>query len=103
MLARLTFQNTGPTQIPGVIAMTLADRVEGLPSIDPHYALIVVVFNATTETPQVQDAGWAGQGLTLHPALKESGDQLVLGAGVYERGLARVPARTVGVFVDLYS
>ena len=98
-MARLTFQNTGPTQIPGVIAMTLADRVEGLPSIDPHYELIVVIFNATTETQQVQDAEWSGRGLSLHPALSASGDPLVLEAMIDERGLARVPARTVGVFV----
>ena len=79
--------------------MTLANQVEGLPSIDPNYELLVVVFNATTETQQVQDAGWAGQGLTLHPALQASGDPVVLAAGVDERGVARVPARTVGVFV----
>ena len=100
VLARLTFQNTGPTQIPGVIAMTLADRVAGLPSIDPHYALIVVVFNATTETQMVQHDGWAGRGLALHPALKESGDPVVLEAVIDEHGVTKVSARTVGVFVS---
>lgn len=40
-----------------------------------------------------------GQGLTLHLALQRSGDPVVLGAGVDERGVASVPARTVGVFV----
>jgi len=99
VFARLTFQNTGPTQLPGVIAMTLANRVKGLPPLDPTYDLIVVIFNVTTSPQQVQHAGWAGQGLTLHPALQAAGDPVVLAAGVDERGVASVPARTVGVFV----
>jgi len=79
-----------------VIAMTLADQVAGLPPLDPNYALIVVVFNVTTETQQVQDDVWAGRGLALHPALQASGDPVVLAARVDERGVARMPARAVG-------
>ncbi|MCB0188679.1 MAG: DUF3372 domain-containing protein, partial [Caldilineaceae bacterium] len=100
VIARLAFHNTGPNQLPGLIVMSLSDQVDGLPSIDPHHDLIVVVFNATTHTQQFQKLDWQGCGLTLHPAHRASGDAVVLTASVNdEAGMVTVPARTVAVFV----
>ncbi len=100
VLARLTFHNTGPQQIPGLIVMSLADQVPGLPRLDPNYALIVVVFNATPHPQQFQKLDWQELGLTLHPALHANGDTVVLQAAVDDAaGVVTVPARTVGVFV----
>ncbi|MCB0183532.1 MAG: DUF3372 domain-containing protein, partial [Caldilineaceae bacterium] len=100
VIARLAFHNTGPHQIPGMIVMSLADQVPGLPSIDPNYDQIVVLFNATTNTQHFQKLDWQGMGLALHPALQTSRDPVVSAATVDdETGIATVPARTVAVFV----
>ncbi len=101
VMARLAFHNTGLNQIPGLIVMSLTDQVAGLPSIDPLYKLIVVVFNATTHTQHIQKLDWQGIGLTLHPALHTSGDPIVLQTVVDdENGGLTVPARTVAVLVS---
>ncbi|HRW06620.1 MAG TPA: pullulanase-type alpha-1,6-glucosidase [Caldilineaceae bacterium] len=100
VIARLAFHNTGPNQVPGMIVMSLSDQVDGLPSIDPHYDFIIVVFNATTHTQQFQKLDWQGCGLTLHPAHQASSDAVLLTASVNdEAGMVTVPARTVAVFV----
>jgi pullulanase-type alpha-1,6-glucosidase len=100
VMARLTFHNTGPNQIPGLIVMSLTDRVKGFPSIDPNYDLVVVLFNATTHSQQFRKLDWQGLGLTLHPALQELGDPVTLTAAVDNAtGVATVPPRTVAVFV----
>lgn len=101
VIARLAFHNTGPQQIPGLIVMSLSDQVSGLPSIDPIYDLIVVAFNATTLTQQLQKLDWQGLGLTLHPALQASDDAAMLEAKVDDaRGMVMVPPRTVAVFTS---
>lgn len=101
VIARLAFHNTGPHQIPGLIVMSLSNQVEGLPSIDPNHNLIVVAFNATTRAQQFQKPDWQGLGLTLHPALRESGDQVMLGAAVDDgEGIITVPPRTVVVLCN---
>jgi hypothetical protein len=49
---RLSFANTGPAQLPGVIAMRLSD--EAGTDVDPAYESIVVVFNGTDEPQQAR-------------------------------------------------
>ncbi len=101
VMARLAFHNTGPKQIPGMIVMSLADQVEDFPRIDAKYKLIVVVFNATTHPQKFQKLDWQGIGLTLHPALRDSGDAVVLETGIDdEKGALTVPPRTVAVLVS---
>ncbi|MEZ4620654.1 MAG: alpha-1,6-glucosidase domain-containing protein [Caldilineaceae bacterium] len=76
--------------------MSLTNRVKGLPSLDPTYDLVVVLFNATTHTQRFQKLDWQGMGLRLHPALCEGGHAVVLEARVDdEAGEVTVPARTV--------
>jgi pullulanase/glycogen debranching enzyme len=62
---RLSFANTGPTQIPGVVAMRLSDEVGA--DVDAAYESIVVVFNGTVEKQQVAVAGTSGDAMKLHP------------------------------------
>ena len=50
---RLAFHNTGPEQIPGLIVMSLSDRVGE--DLDPERDMIVVLFNATTEEQDVRN------------------------------------------------
>ena len=98
--ARLKFHNTGPSQTPGLIVMSLSDEIEGLPSVDEQYAEIVVLFNATPEEQSFAGEAWSGTAFELHPILAGSADPLVrearfdAGAGTFT-----VPARTTAVFV----
>jgi pullulanase-type alpha-1,6-glucosidase len=96
--ARLSFLNTGPEQIPGLIVMTLDDRQGG--DVDPQHELIVVVFNANAETVTFNDASLRGLALELHPILAESADPVVR-TSTYDAagGNFTVPGRTAAVFV----
>ncbi|HMA36047.1 MAG TPA: pullulanase-type alpha-1,6-glucosidase, partial [Chloroflexia bacterium] len=96
---RVRFLNTGPTQVPGLIVMSLAD----LPAarVDPVYGWIVVVFNATATTQRFADPVFAGADLVLHPIQRASADPVVRSArfNAATRTLT-VPARTTAVFVS---
>lgn len=97
--ARLSFQNVGAEQIPGVIVMTLADDGD-LDDLDPNYETIVVVFNARPETLSYVYEGAEGQAYELHPILVNSGDAVVQEAAFdAESGTFSVPGRTTAVFV----
>lgn len=89
---RLTFYNTGPDQIPGLIVMGLKGR-RGLD--------LVVLFNVDVEAnafalPEEAGGGW----FILHPVLAVSDDPVVRKAR-YDRATRtfRVPGRTTAVFV----
>jgi pullulanase-type alpha-1,6-glucosidase len=93
---RLRFHNTGPSQIPGLIVMSLTDD-DG--AIDPAHSRLAVVFNATNQTqnfnlPDLQDVP-----LTLHPLQKASADPVVR-ASSFNRAIVAfsVPGRTAAVF-----
>ncbi|NUM44364.1 MAG: DUF3372 domain-containing protein, partial [Anaerolineales bacterium] len=106
--ARLTFQNTGPDQIPGLIVMTLADEDDkGVPAgdLDPNYDRIVVLFNAAPGEVSFaipEDAGLelGEMQFRLHPILAASADPVVQTSS-YDAatGTFTVPGRTTAVFV----
>ncbi|GAB4578846.1 MAG: pullulanase-type alpha-1,6-glucosidase [Anaerolineales bacterium] len=101
--ARLTFQNTGPDQIPGLIVMTLADEDDkGVPAgdLDPNYDRIVVLFNAAPDEISFAIPEAAGLEFALHPVLAASADPVVQTAA-YDAatGTFTVPGRTTAVFV----
>ncbi len=97
--ARLSFQNTGPEQTPGVLAMTLADGGP-LEDIDPNYDLIVVIVNATPEAQTLVYDSLIGAAMELHPVLANSADAIVkTSAFDSQTGAFSVPARTTAVFV----
>jgi pullulanase/glycogen debranching enzyme len=95
--ARLTFLNTGPDQIPGLIVMSLSDGGD-LESLDPMYERIVVLFNASNEEITFSADEWANADLTLHPVQAASADPIVQTA-TFEAGTFTVPAMTTVVFV----
>lgn len=100
---RLTFQNTGPDQIPGLIVMTLADEDnKGIPAgdLDPNYDRIVVLFNAAPGEVTFAIPEDAGLEFTLHPVLAASADPVVQTSS-YDAatGTFTVPGRTTAVFV----
>ena len=98
VMARVTFHNTGTGQVPGVIAMGISDVGGGLPDIDPDYARIVVLFNATTTEQSFLDDAWADGDFVLHPILAECDDRV--SESLFEAGAFTVPARTTAVFVE---
>ena len=94
--AALTFQNTGPTQIPGLIALTLS----GPAGLGRPWQRIAVIFNATPAEQTCADPAWAGQAWTLHPVLAASADPVVrLARCAQADGAFIVPAYTAAVFV----
>ncbi|MEO0423582.1 MAG: pullulanase-type alpha-1,6-glucosidase [Pseudomonadota bacterium] len=96
--ARVSFHNTGPAQVPGLIVMSTADA-EG--DIDLARTQIVTLFNAGDEAVSFPFALAGGDGeYTLHPVQAESDDPVVRTA-YYDVALAtfEVPARTTAVFV----
>lgn len=100
VMQRLTFHNTGPEQVPGVIVMTLSD-IGFENTLDPEHDSILVVFNATGELQRLQVGEFAGRGFRLHPVQRASDDWLVRFSRFRpESGTIIVPARTTSVFVE---
>ncbi|MBZ0278849.1 MAG: pullulanase-type alpha-1,6-glucosidase, partial [Anaerolineae bacterium] len=96
--ARVSFLNTGAEQVPGLIVMGLSDTVGD--NIDPNYAMIVVVFNATDEVQNFAQESLAGMAFELHPVLVNSHDPVVTASSFDSAsGTFSVPARTTAVFV----
>jgi pullulanase len=94
---RLSFYNTGPDQIPGLIVMSLSDRVGE--DLDPERDMIVVLFNATPQEQTLAIDELAGELFTLHRVQLESNDSVVREAHFDSRtGLFTVPGLTTAVF-----
>ena len=93
----LTFLNTGPDQIPGVIVMYLSDEAD----LDPEYDQIVVIFNATPDEVSFSNEIFAGHAFALHPVFVNSADEIVQSAAFDAgNGAFSVPALTTAVFVN---
>jgi pullulanase-type alpha-1,6-glucosidase len=96
--ARLSFLNTGPNQVAGLIVMQLSDTTGA--NIDKHYKRIVVLFNANDQAQTFAAPGLQGLRLRLHPVQAFSADWRVR-TSTFNRitGTFVVPARTTAVFV----
>ncbi len=90
----LSFYNTGPEQIPGVIVM----RLEDADDLEPKLASITVVFNGTPDVQTLNIPELAG-GMKLHPVQQEGGDPLVKFSRARTDGTFVVPGRTTAVFL----
>ena len=92
---RLRFYNTGPSQIPGLIVLSVEDA-DG--SIDRGHRLLVAAFNATGETAGFTIPELGGRNLVLHPRQVASSDPVARTASVSPSGAFSIPARTAAVF-----
>ena len=92
---RVAFHNTGPDQIPGIIAMTVSDGVCAGESLDPNIDGILVLFNSHIE-PQTIELEL--QGMKLHPIHLESADPVV-GDVMINDGSFVIPPLTSAVLV----
>jgi pullulanase-type alpha-1,6-glucosidase len=96
--ARLSFENTGPEQIPGVIVMSLSDLVGE--NLDPAHQMVVVIFNARPDALSYSSQTFAGMELSLHPIQQTSYDETARTASFdAAAGTFSVPAWTTAVFV----
>ncbi|HMQ30479.1 MAG TPA: pullulanase-type alpha-1,6-glucosidase [Chloroflexaceae bacterium] len=96
---RVSFLNTGPDQIPGLIVMRIHDQ--GGNDIDPRHEQIVVLVNADDAPVTFSAASLRGDNLRLHPELRRSSDPALAGAAFDRRsGTFTVPARTTLVYVE---
>jgi pullulanase len=88
------FLNTGPSQVPGVIAMEIDGCTEPNQPV-PDKGAYLTVFNATKQA--VTLALFGGESWTLHPVLVNSTDPVVKTSSHDANGF-HVPARTTAVF-----
>ena len=91
----LSFYNTGPEQIPGVIVMHLSD----VDDLDPELASITVVFNGTPDVQSLNIPELAS-GMKLHPVQQGGSDPLVKFSRARTDGTFVVPGRTTAVFLE---
>jgi pullulanase len=94
---RLKFHNTGPSQVPGVIAMTIDGR--GYPQA--QYAEIAVFFNVDKVEREVTVAELAGRQLAIHRVHLNSSSDALAKTATFDSvtGRFRIPPRTTVVFV----
>ena len=92
----LTFLNSGPNGIPGLIVM----RLDANGGNYGNYGHIVVLFNATNGPVSFADASLKGLHLHLHPVQQGSSDPATRQSTFKSStGTATVPALTTAVFV----
>jgi pullulanase len=96
--SQLKFHNTGPGQVPGLIAFSLSDA--DADGHGPNFAFVVVLLNAAPAAQTLVVPELAGRHLQLHPVQKDSADPVVRTARfVPSSGTFTVPGRTAAVFV----
>jgi pullulanase-type alpha-1,6-glucosidase len=94
----LSFYNTGPNQIPGLIVMGLNDK----DNIDAVNQEIVVLFNAQPEAVTFSDPAFSGKDFELHVVQQNSSDEVVRDARFDSAsGTFTIPGRTTAVFTLL--
>jgi pullulanase-type alpha-1,6-glucosidase len=93
---QLSFYNTGPDQLLGVIAMRLSNT--GEQRVDDPFGEIVVVFNATSIEQTLQVVELQDLPFKLHP-IQAAAQDAALRQATFAEGVFTVPARTTAVFV----
>ena len=92
---RVTYHNTGPDQVPGLIVMTISDGVCAGEPMDSNLDGIVVLFNSA---PDERSFDTGINGLQLHPKILDSVDDNLGSAHVIGSRVS-VPAISAVVFV----
>ncbi len=101
VMKRVDFLNYGPSQLPGVIVMTVTDGSCAGTDLDPAWDAVVVVVNADVAAHDMVVP--TASGFQLHPTLAGSADPVVKTSTVTTVGADQsfhVPARTSAVFVQ---
>ncbi len=94
---RVAFHNTGPAQIPGIIAMSVSDGICAGEPLDDILNGILILFNADNQTKMFQLSGF--ENLELHPVQQRGSDHEVLHASV-ENGNFIIPPLSYLIYVQ---
>ena len=101
---RVSFFNTGPDQVPGVIVMLLRDGggtgADGLADLDPDSDGLLIVFNASPRRVSLAIEQLSGTTWLLHPVQAQGVDAATL-SGAYvtgANGRVSVPGLSTVVF-----
>jgi pullulanase len=99
---RVRFHNTGPSQSPGLLVMSISDEEPGIPDLDPALGAVVVLINATPDTVDFTDPDFSASALALHPVqLAQVADPVQ--AATFSAGAFSIPPRVAAVFVGSAS
>ncbi|TKB46264.1 pullulanase-type alpha-1,6-glucosidase [Thalassotalea mangrovi] len=93
---RVSFENAGADQQPGIIAMKLSDSIDAGTDLDAKVNDILVIFNNQAEAVNFAYADLAGW--QLHPVQQQSDDALIKASRVTKTGFD-IGKLTVAVFV----
>jgi pullulanase/glycogen debranching enzyme len=97
VIDRLKFYNVGPSQVPGVVAMS----IDGTQYQGAKYKAVVVVFNVDKAAKSIALPELKGRKLQLHRIQRNGSDDVVKAAGFDAgSGTFAIPARTAAVFVQ---
>jgi pullulanase-type alpha-1,6-glucosidase len=92
----VSFLNTGPDQVPGLIVMHLTD----MENLDPNYSDLLVFINANPGELKFSDVSFTGQPYQLHPLQQSSADPVVRNAAFDSASATfSLPGRSTVVFV----
>ena len=97
VIDRLKFHNVGPSQVPGLVAMS----IDGTGYAGARYKAVVVLFNVDKVAKTIAISELKGRKLQLHRIQKNGSDEVVK-ASSYDNasGTFSIPARTTAVFVQ---
>ncbi|WP_229418671.1 pullulanase-type alpha-1,6-glucosidase [Pseudoduganella flava] len=100
VIDRLKFHNTGPDQVPGIVAMSISGSAPS-PYPGAQYKQVVVVFNVDKVAKSVALPALKGSKLQLH-RIQRNGSDSVVKASTYDAatGSFTIPGRTTAVFVQ---
>lgn len=100
VIDRLKFHNTGPNQIPGLVAMSI-DGTQPSRYAGAQYKAVVVLFNVDKVAKTIAIPELKGRKLQLHRIQRNGSDEVVK-ASSYDNasGTFSIPARTTAVFVQ---
>lgn len=101
VIDRVRFHNTGPQQVPGVIAMTINGR--GYPHAKYH--TVATFINVDKVARDVAVPELRNRFLTIHKVQRNSNNDPLAKTATYQRnsGIFRIPPRTTVVFVETAS
>lgn len=92
---RVKFHNTGPDQVPGIIAMSISDGTCAGDMLDENLDGVLVLFNSDLRAQQI----FIGiPGMELHPFLAEGSDTVIHTTGI-SNGTVTIPAHSAVVVV----
>jgi pullulanase/glycogen debranching enzyme len=98
---RLSFYNTGSSQVAGVVAMQINGSS---PSVlaDAKYKSVVVLFNVDKVAKSVTIDALKGKNLSVHPVQQNSSADSIAKTATYASasGAFSIPARTTVVFIE---